>query len=128
MSAVTLDEIRDYLNNRPGYEFAIPMLNAIETTEQFSPYGENFRRDLNDWLDNGGTVLLRDCICERFRMYDFVLEQTGPLDEGKHPYAFVDMWMTLDSARHELRFAKEKERKDMKNLEGLRQIPNFGMF
>ncbi len=57
---------------------------------------------VEEWLAEGGTITLRDEICETFRRADFVLAEQGSIAEGKRPYAYNDMWMAVDSARHEI--------------------------
>ena len=83
-------------------DYALPMLDAIEAK---AAQESHYACLLNRWLSEGGTVLLRDDLCDCFRRAPFVIEATGPLREGKFPYAFADMWMALDSARHALRFS-----------------------
>ncbi|RWR30455.1 hypothetical protein D2T29_12345 [Sinirhodobacter populi] len=101
----TFDAIRDRLCAKNEFHggdsrHALPMLDAISAEAARSP---EYSEQVNLWLAEGGTVLLRDEICARFRKAPFVMEVTGSLLEGKHPYAYDDMWMALDTARARVR-------------------------
>ena len=102
---LTLDDIRDQLMipsefHGNAYAYALPMVDAIELRTQDDPAYSNH---VQVWLDQGGTVLLRDEICDCFREADFVMAEQGSILDGKHPYAFNDMWMAIDTARHLVR-------------------------
>lgn len=97
---ITLDDIRAQLAIPSPYHggtghFALPLLTLIDTQ---ATEGSALRRHLNTWLNEGGTVLLRDDICGPFQHAPCVLAEQGSLLDGKRPYAFNDMWMTIDTA------------------------------
>lgn len=97
---ITLDDIRAQLQIRSPYhgdtgEFALPMVDAMEARAKVD---FDYCRALALWLSEGGTVLLRDDLCEGLKNADFVQAEQGSLLDGKRPYAFNDMWMSVDTA------------------------------
>lgn len=101
---VTFDDLREALRTPTdihGYvrTHALPLVDAIEAK---AGTDQNYAALAQDWLARGGTVILRDEVCEPFRHADFVLAEQGSIADGKRPYAYNDMWMAVDSARHEI--------------------------
>lgn len=97
---ITLDDIRAQMAIPSRYHggtghFAMPLLDVIAEVALTNP---DLRANLDTWLNEGGTVLLRDGICAPFRNAPCVLAEQGTLLEGKRPYAFEDMWTSMDTA------------------------------
>lgn len=75
-----------------GFAYAIEMIEAIEKKAKRNP---PYAAKVQNWLINGGTVLLRDEICSYFKSASFI-------DYAKIagvPLPFENMWQALDSAR-----------------------------
>jgi hypothetical protein len=78
-------------NNR---SHAIPLFDAIRTrASNDNPFKEHFTQ----WLDEGGTLLLRDELCAPFKDADFINAQTD------RRYPWHDAWTAIDSARLQAR-------------------------
>lgn len=57
-----------------------------------------FARHLDAWLEDSGTVLLRDKLCRPFQTAAFITTQPD------RRYPWEDAWMAIDSARLHARF------------------------
>lgn len=72
-----------------GYAFAL----ADAITEK-AKSDADYAAALAEWLDQGGTVLLRDRLCRPFENAAFIA-----LSAGHFRYPWDECWTALDSAR-----------------------------
>jgi hypothetical protein len=91
------DRIEEMLNAQPDDQHvsrahALPLWRAIiQKSMDDAFYASNFET----WLENGGTVLLRDMLATPFKDAAFSKRQDGPCARG---YPWDDAWMAIDSA------------------------------
>lgn len=89
-----LEDIRGFLvfrNRRRTHAMdPAPLLDAIAALAQAD---RGYKKTLDRWLQDGGTILLRDSIAGPFRDEAWAARRPGRFDP------FADAWMELDSAR-----------------------------
>lgn len=78
-------------------DYAIPLFKAMQArAKDDAAYGAKFEH----WVEHGGTILLRDELAAPFKTAPCITEMQG------HFYPFNDAWMSIDSARHEVDWAR----------------------
>lgn len=79
---------------RNGFHYAIPLWQEMtDLAETDMDYCIVF----DDWLENGGTVKLRDELCDQFREHTHLFE-----DHEVHKKPWLDAWMAIATARHQI--------------------------
>ncbi|MBO9428616.1 hypothetical protein [Sulfitobacter sp. R18_1] len=92
-------DVTQYLIDN-DFSYAVALwLEMIEHADADKEYGTDF----DDWLANGGTVKLRDDLCDQFRGRDHLFR-----DHEVHKNPWLDAWMAIDNARHQLTFEIEE--------------------
>ncbi len=95
---ITADAVTEHLKET-SRDHAIPMWEAMcERAETDAEYGKIFYK----WLEEGGTVILRDDLCLQFKDQNHLFQE-----HPVHRYPWDDAWMAIDTTRYHLRLDEE---------------------